>query len=411
MRRSEPAVIGFVAFLAIVMAFGVEAMLPAFDLVDSSLGFSDRNLSVSLMVTALLVGMGSGQILWGPLADAVGRRSTLIAGLALYAVGAFATALASSVEQVLIARLVWGIGAAAPNGLRLAVVRDLYEGDQMARIVTIATAVFLIGPVLMPMLGEGILLFGGWPLIAVTGSVLALLAMVIAIWFGETLPPEHRRPLRVSQLADAAALIVRTPKAFGAIVAVTLHAGAFFIYLGSAQPIIDRIYGRGDQFVWFFAASGLAMAGALLMNNRLIPVAGTARLAMGAAVAFVAVDVIGLAAALVAGGRPSIWVWLGWVCAANASGVVVSALAAARAMEPMGEVAGVAASVLAFCQLAVASLLAAAVDSRIGLTVTPMLVGSLLYGLIALFFLRWSITAGAASSTPDTAADPTVSTR
>ncbi|MCB0972192.1 MAG: MFS transporter, partial [Acidimicrobiales bacterium] len=120
-HRSERATIVFVAFLAVIMAFGVEAVLPAFTEIDEEFGFTDRGLSVSLLVTALLVGMACGQFLWGPLSDRIGRRPALFAGIGLYALGAIGTALAPSLPLLLAARIVWGLGAAAPNGLRLAV--------------------------------------------------------------------------------------------------------------------------------------------------------------------------------------------------------------------------------------------------------------------------------------------------
>ena len=168
--RSERATILFVAFLAVIMAFGVEAVLPAFGDIDEEFGFTDRGLSVSLLVTALLVGMAAGQFVWGPLSDRIGRRPALYAGIGLYALGAVGTALAPSLPLLLAARVVWGVGAAAPNGLRLAVARDLFSGDQMARIVTFATAVFLIGPVVMPIFGTVLLAVGPWQVIPLTGS-------------------------------------------------------------------------------------------------------------------------------------------------------------------------------------------------------------------------------------------------
>jgi DHA1 family bicyclomycin/chloramphenicol resistance-like MFS transporter len=380
--------------MAVVMAFGVEAMLPAFDEIDAVFGFSDQGISVSLLVTSLLVGMGAGQLVWGPMSDSYGRRPVLCAGLALYAIGALGTALAPNVELLLLARVVWGLGAAAPNGLRFAVVRDLFDGDRMARIVTIGTALFLIGPVVMPVVGEGILTFADWRMIAIAGFGLAALAVIVAVIFGETLPPDARRPLRVGDLADGAVEIMRTPASVGAVASAMFFAAAFFIYLGSAQPIIDRIYGREDQFIWFFGASGISMSIALVINDRLIKRFGSKAVVTAAARLFLAVDLMGLLLTVAADGVPSIWVWITWACAANAAGILVSSICAALALDPMGRIAGTAGSILAFAQLAPGSALAALVDSRIDSTVTPMLVGSLLYGILGYACLQWSLRRG-----------------
>ncbi len=272
--------------MAIVMAFGVEAILPAFDEIDRSFGFSRQDVSVSLLVTTLLIGMGVGQLVWGPVSDTFGRVPVLLAGLGLYALGAVGMILAPNLELLLLSRFVWGVGAAAPNGLRIAVARDIFSGDQMARVVTFATAVFLIGPVVMPFFGEGILLLGDWELIALVGVGLAGAAAGVAIWFGETLPSERRRPLKFKPLMVALRQIVRTPASAGAILAAMFYGGAFFIFLGSAQPIIENIYDSGDQFVWLFGLSGLAMSVALFSNGRLITRFGAARVAWVAAAVF-----------------------------------------------------------------------------------------------------------------------------
>lgn len=390
-RRSERSVIGFVAFMAIVMAYGVEAILPAFDEIDRSFGFSRQSVSVSLLVTTLLAGMGVGQLIWGPVSDTFGRIPVLLVGLSLYALGAVGMVFAPSLELLLLSRFVWGIGAAAPNGLRLAAARDVFSGDQMARVVTFATAVFLIGPVLMPFIGEGILLLGDWELIALVGVGLAVAAAGVAIWFGETLPVERRRPLRFKPLMVALRQIVRTPASAGAILAAMFYGGAFFIFLGSAQPIIENIYNSGDQFVWLFGLSGVAMSIALFSNGRLITRFGAARVASVAAVCFVAVNVVGLITTLATNGTPSLAVWLIWVCASNAAGSMVAAICGALALEPMGAIAGTAASILAFAQLGPGAALAAIVDAQISETVTPMLIGALAYSLLGIGCLRWSL--------------------
>lgn len=373
----------FVAFLAIVMAFGVEAMLPAFDQIDDQFGFSERGLSISLLVTALLIGMGLGMPVWGPVSDRFGRRPVLVAGFVLYGIGAIGSALAPNIELLLLARAVWGFGAASPSSLRYAIARDLYEGDRMARVVTIATAVFLIGPLLMPILGELILTVGTWETIAFVGVGLAVVAAFWSVRFGETLAPGARRPLRFGPLMEALRIIVRTPRSAGAIIASMFFFASFFVWLGSAQPIIDQIFGRDDQFIWFFGLSGLAMSATLIVTDRWIARVGTRNVAIRAAVAFVAVCGVGLAATLIVGGLP-LWPWFAWVVAINALSAVMSPVCSALALDPVGEIAGVTSSVLGFAGLGPGAALAAIVDAQIDDTVTPMIVGSTVFGVLGL---------------------------
>ena len=373
----------FLAFLAIVMAFGVEAMLPAFDQIDDQFGFSDRGLSISLLVTALLIGMGLGMPVWGPVSDHFGRRPVLVAGFVLYGIGAIGSALAPNIELLLLARAVWGFGAASPSSLRYAIARDLYEGDRMARVVTIATAVFLIGPLLMPILGELILTVGTWETIAFVGVGLAVVAAFWSARFGETLAPDARRPLRFGPLVEALRIIARTPQSAGAIVASMFFFASFFVWLGSAQPIIDQIFGRQDQFIWFFGVSGLAMSATLIFTDRWIARVGTRNVAIRAAVAFVAVCGVGLAATILAGGL-SLWPWFAWVVVINALSAVMSPVCSALALDPVGEIAGVTSSVLGFAALGPGAVLAAIVDAQIDDTVTPMIVGSTVFGVLGL---------------------------
>jgi len=392
------SVIVFVAALAIVMAFGVEAMLPAFDEIDAEFGFSERGLSVSLLVTSVLIGMGVGTLVWGPVSDRIGRRAALVTGLGIYVLGALLSALAPNLELVLLARAVWGFGAAAPGSLRYAIARDLYDGDRMARVVTIATAVFLIGPLLMPIVGEVILQFGPWEAIAVVGAVLGLVLAGWSIRFGETIPPAARRPLRFGPLLEAVGILARHRRAGGAIVASTCFFASFFIWLGSAQPIIDRIYDRDDDFIWFFATSGLAMSATLFVTNRLIRRVGTRRVALRASLAFVAVCAVGLVWSVGVGGL-ALGPWFAWVLLANSLGAVMSPVCAALALDPVGEIAGVTSAVLNFAALAIGGSLAALVDARIDDTVTPMIAGSFVFGLLGALTLWWSQASPRQSST------------
>lgn len=371
----------FVSFLAIVMAFGVEALLPAFDLIGSEFRFDAIGAGVSLLVTAFLVGMGIGTLVWGPVSDRFGRRSVLIVGFALYGVGAVGMALASSIELLLVARVVWGFGAAAPGGLRYAIVRDLYSGDDMARIIAVATAVFMIAPLTMPIVGEILLFIGSWQIIALTGLGLAAVAVLWSLRFGETLSSERRRSLRIAPIIEGARIVGRTTSSAGAIVASVFFYASFFVWLGSAQPIIDRIYGRDEQFVLFFGASGLAMSLALVVSNRVIPRIGTRSLARRSALLFLLLCLVALVATMLDGGL-GLWPWFLWAAATNAIGAVLGTSAAALALDPVGEVAGTAASLLNFAALVPGSLLAALVDARISETVTPMVVGSTVFGIL-----------------------------
>ncbi len=401
-HRSEFSVVAFLAFLGVLMAFGIDVALPAFDELRAEFDTDARGVSVAIIGTLYILGTAGGQLFWGAAGDRFGRRGVLLVGIGLYALGALGSALAPNLEVLLVARFVWGLGAAAPYVLRLAIVRDLYSGDRMARIVTVTMAVFLLGPIFVPVIGQGILTVGNWQTVFLGAVLLACAAFAWTFRFGETLAPADRQPLSWRPYGRAVGRVFTTRVTIGHIVAATLLAAPFFSYLGSAQPIVDRIYGRADQFAFLFAASGVLMALTLLVSNRLIARHGTERLAPLAGVALVAVAVAGIPLVVLGDGVPPLGAWLLWVAVSNALSVVLAPMCSALAMEPMGDIAGTASALLGFITLAVGAALGAVIDNLIEDTVTPMVGAYVVCSLAALVALRWSRPA----RTPDPAVGP-----
>ena len=378
--RSDRSVIAFLAFIGVLMAFGIDAALPAFDELRTDFDLDGRGVSPAITGTLYFAGMAIGQLLCGVLADRFGRRNVLAGGLVLYGIGAVASAASPDLEWLLVARFVWGLGAAAPSVLRFAIARDLYDGDRMARVVATFTAFFLIGPIFVPFVGEAILLFGSWRTVFLVGVLLAAVAFLWTLRFGETMAVEHRRPIRFLPFAEAFSSVLRTPVTLWALVGSTLFTATFFVWLGSSQPILDEVYDRDSQFTVFFGLSGAGMAVALLLNNQLIDRFGTRPMLRSAAGIHVLATVGVLAVVVVADGVPSVWLWFAWAVVSNAMTMVIGPMSSALAMEPMAAKAGTASAILGLSQLGIGSVLAAAIDSRVGSTVTPMLVGGLVFG-------------------------------
>lgn len=387
--RSERSVIAFLAFVGILMAFGIDGALPAFDELRSDFDLDARDISPAVTGTVYFAGMALGQLLCGVLADRFGRRPVLVGGLAIYALGAVASALSPTFGVLLGSRFVWGLGASAPSVLRFAIARDLFSGDRMARVVSTFMAFFLIGPIIAPFVGEGVLLIGSWRTVFALGVVLAVLAAVWAVRFGETLAPELRRPIRIAPFADAFRAVIRTRVTLWCLIGSTLFNGSFFVWLGSAQPVIDEVYDRDSQFTLFFGLSGVGMAIALLVNNRLIDRFGTFAMIRRAGAAHVVVSCVALAVTLLANGVPSVWLWFAWALVANAMSMIVGPMSSAAAMAPMADKAGTASAILGLGQLGIGALLGAFIDAQIDTTVTPMVAGAVVFGGLGwLAFLR-----------------------
>lgn len=391
--RGDAAVIMYLSFLGVLLATGIDIALPAFDAIEDGV---DGAANTSLIITFYVVGMAFGQLVAGPLADRFGRRPAILGGLVLYAVGAAASALAAEFGVLLAARLVWGLGAAAPAGLRSAIARDLYTGDKMARITTIMMAVFLLGPIFVPLLGDAMISVLPWRSIFWFAAGLAGVGAVWCLRFGETLGEAQRRPLRFGQLVLGVRTVVRTRITIGHLLANAFLTGAFLIFLGSCQPVFDQVYGRSSQFALGFAVVGALTVPALLVNDRLIARHGARRMSMIACGVSTTMSLLAVVPTLVLDGRPGFWLWYGWLIITTGSLTVATPPITALALEPMGDLAGTASSLHFFAGFAFGGLLAAIFDSLVDTTVTPFVVGFAVYTTIGFCLLWW---AGAPSAT------------
>ncbi|MFV2039568.1 MAG: MFS transporter, partial [Acidimicrobiales bacterium] len=238
-RPSERHVIAYLAFMGILLAFGIDISLPALDEIRPAFGLGPDSNQVTLIITLYFLGMAGGQIIYGPFADRFGRAPVLRVGILIYALGAAGSTLAPNIELLFASRLVWGFGAAAPGVLRLAVARDLYQGNQMARVMSITMAFFLIGPILVPLVGEGILSLGSWRWVFAAALILAAVLFTWTFRFGETLDPANKRPLELGATLAALRLVLGTRSTMAYLAAMTFGSGAFILFLGSSQPIFD----------------------------------------------------------------------------------------------------------------------------------------------------------------------------
>ncbi|MGR3343106.1 MAG: MFS transporter, partial [Paracoccaceae bacterium] len=196
MARRLPIVefVALMATLASVVAFATDAMLPALPQIAADLSPDAANRA-QLIVGAFMLGMGLGTFFAGPLADAFGRKSVVNGGIALFILGAGLAYLAQSLELVLGARVLQGIGSAGPRIAPLAMIRDLFEGRKMARIMSFVTMIFMLVPAMSPAIGAVIIDLWGWRAIFIA---FALFAAAGGLWVSlrqdETLAVANRRP-------------------------------------------------------------------------------------------------------------------------------------------------------------------------------------------------------------------------
>ena len=288
------------------------------------------------------------------------------------------------------ARFLWGLGAAGPAVIGNAIARDLYSGDQMARVLSLTMAVFLIGPTIAPLLGEMLLLTGVWQAVFLVGFALALVGAAWTFRFGETLPDDRRRPIDPPAVGRAIRTTMTNRASAGYILAMVFSYGAFFVFLGSSQPIVDEVYGRPGWFAATFACTSAVNGFCVWQASRHVHRIGAARLALLAYGTNAGSFVVMLVAALTSDGVPPFVVWVVLVTVTSTSSTLVSTTAISLALQPMERIAGTAAALRGTFTLGCGSLLASMVDREIVDTITPMAVGGTIYCGVGLMLLLWA---------------------
>ena len=375
LRQTE--FIALVATLFAIIAFSIDSMLPALPRIAAELTPANAN-AAQLIITSFVLGMGVGTFFAGPISDAFGRKPVIIAGAALYAVGAAAAWAAPSLELLLVARVIQGLGAAGPRIVSIAMVRDRFSGREMARVVSFAMMVFMLVPAIAPAVGTVFIAAFGWR--SLFAAYIGF-ACIGCLWLGlrqpETLAPANRRPLATGPLWHAFREVLSHRIVVVSIVVQTLIFGMLFGTLSSTQQIFSQTFGRGASFPFWFAVIAVLAGSANFVNARLVVRRGMRFLVTWALGAQAVLSAL-FAAASALGLWPDalyFWAYLVWTISVFfMTGLTIGNLNA-LALEPVGHIAGMAASLTSatatVCAVGLAIPLGLAFDG----TPVPLMVG------------------------------------
>ena len=380
----------FVVLMAGLMALNalaIDAMVPALPAIGRDLEVLDDNQR-QLVVSLYVFGFGTTQLLYGPLSDRYGRKPVLLVSLLLYVGFALLCAAAASFTLLLAARMAQGAAAASTRVLVVSIVRDRYEGDKMARLMSLVFLVFLLMPVLAPSFGQLTLLFAPWRAIFFGLALFGAGMLAWALWrLPETLKPEHRRPLSAAAIYDAARQTLSNRQSVGYTLAFTTMMGALMGYINSIQQIVFDVFQRPELIALTFAAVAGPMAVTSYTNSRLVERIGTRRLALLGSIGFTALSLLHLAFALAGEG---LWLFIVMQGLAMACFGLSSANFGALAMQPLGHVAGTASSVQGTIGTIGGALLGLAIGQSFDGTVVPLAAGFAIMGGLALASLAWT---------------------
>lgn len=384
---SLPEFVALFSLVTSLTALSIDAMLPALREIGQALAVADPN-APQLIVTLFILGMVFGEIFFGPISDAIGRKRAILIGLGLFAVGVVVAMTAQSLTQVLVGRIIQGIGCAGPKIAARALIRDQYEGPAMARILSFIFMVFILVPMLAPALGQLVLTVADWRAIF---FVFLALAAVVALWLGlrqpETLEPARRIPFALPNLAANAALILRHGKVMAYTVALGFLFGALLVYVSTAPAMFFDLYGIDETFPLYFAIIAFGLGVASYFNSRLVMRYGMHRLSVLALIGLVLFGGGLLAVTAASDGVPPFAAFMAFCFLALCCNGLLFGNVNALAMQSLGRVAGLGASMIASLSSLIAVVISVTLGRFYALSVYPLAVALLLGGVVALFLV------------------------
>ena len=383
----------FIALMALttsIVALSIDGMLPALPDIGRDLGVSDPN-DPQLVISMLFLGMGFGQLIFGPLSDSIGRKPSLYIGVGVFIIGCLMSIFATTFEMMIAGRIIQGIGASGPRIIPMALIRDEYEGRGMARIMSLISMVFILVPMLAPLLGQIIIYYFDWRAIF-TGFL--ILSVVLFIWFGtrqpETLAKEHRKALSVKSIVGGFKEVLSNRIAVGYTASIGMISGAFIAYLATAQPILQDQYELGLKFPLYFAALSFSIGIASYLNSRLVMKWGMRFLSFWSLVIIIVTSVLFALYLYVTTVEPSLWLFLSYMVVILFFTGVLFGNVVSMAMEPLGHIAGVGAAVVGALSTFISVPFGVLVGQSYDGSVMPLVLGFVGCCSVSLWLMQWA---------------------
>jgi DHA1 family bicyclomycin/chloramphenicol resistance-like MFS transporter len=349
--HGRAAVLGL---LIAVGAFAIDMYIPGFAAIARDLRTDPG--TVQLSMTSFFAALAIGQLIYGPVSDAVGRRPPIFVGLALFLIACVAAAFAPSIGTLIAARFVQGLGAAATAVIPMAMIRDQHTGPDAARMLSLAIGALSVSPILAPVLGGLLVQYTSWRLIFVV-----LIAIAAAVWvmvarlLPETLPASGRVKPRPLDILLTYRRLLADRRFLAPIVIAACAQAVLFIFIAGSPFVFVTLHGITPAvFGILFALHAICLIGASQFNAPLLRRFGAARLI---GVSSLALSLAALAfATLVFGGLAPLWplILLTLLMFLSLSQILGPAFLAA--MEPFGAVAGAAAAIGACAEFTFSSV-------------------------------------------------------
>lgn len=385
-QKSELEFIAMMAFLMANAALAIDTILPGLGGIGASLNVTVAN-DLQLIITMILVGLGVGQLFFGTLSDSFGRKPMVYAGIITFIVASLICVMAESLTVMLIGRVFQGVGLSAPRSISISIIRDSYKGDQMARIMSFITVIFIVVPMVAPLIGQFILNHYSWPFIFGFQIVFILLVLW---WFAmrqeETLKIENKKKFTKSLFHHGAKIFfsVRPTVAYTLISGLT--GGAFFVYLSASKQVFQDQYGLTNGFGYVFAALAFSMGLSSFLNSALVVRFGMKKLATYFLLVF-CLSAIVYSLLFFNSDNPGLWVIMVFFAIQFMSLGFIFGNVRSLAMDPIGHIAGIGAAINGFLSTLLSVPIAIFIGSFITNTALPIFLGFSVCGILSLLLM------------------------
>ena len=372
------------ALLTSLTSFSIDALLPGLRQIGMDVQPSPP-LSTQHIISLFIFGMAFGELFLGPLSDAMGRKKALVLGLCVYAVGTVTAMLAGSLEMVILGRFLQGVGVAGPKIATRAMIRDQFDGDAMARIMSFMFTLFILVPMLAPALAQGLIAIAGWRSVFAAYLVIAgILGLWLAVRQPETLPAPKRIPFRPRLLLLNSKRVLSKRSVVLLIMATGIVFGAQLLYLSTAADLFFDAYGIKETFPFYFAVLATGIGLASFVNAKFVQRFGMDAMARSAFVGLATTGFLMLVTSTLWNGQLPLFAMMAFVFVAFFTIGVLFGNLNAMAMRSLGQVAGLGASLIASGSSLVATLFAISIGSFYDGTAINLSAGFFLAGVSSL---------------------------
>ncbi|WP_028889081.1 multidrug effflux MFS transporter [Tenacibaculum ovolyticum] len=388
-NNSKLEFIVLMAALMSLVALSIDALLPAIKQIGISINTKQNSSNNQLLVTMIFLGLGFGQLISGPLSDSLGRKPVIYFGFIIFVIASLICVNATSIEMMVFGRILQGIGLSAPRTISIAMVRDSFEGNYMAKIMSFIVVIFILVPVVAPAIGKLMLDAYGWKFIFYSQLVFGFLVM-LWLWKRqpETLKKENTTKLSFNLFIEGTKEFLKHKQAIVFTLISGFITGSFMVYLSASQQIFQVQYNLVEEFPYIFAGLAISVGFATFLNGTFVMKYGMLKLISTFLIVFTLIPIIYI---ILFYGKenPNINVLLSFFALQFfAIGFLFGNLRA-LAMQPVGHIAGVGAAINGFVSTIMAVPIATFIGKYVVTTTLPLFVGFLVCGIISLILLNF----------------------